>query len=152
VALASVTTATANPALQGLIDSLAPNTPTAPPSAWPPAPIVWFGLFVLFVLVAVLGLWIRKTRDRRRYLAGLRRLRRERDSERLPQLHRLLRNASAHRNPTRKTLSDADFARLIADSLEQSEPPDWVNAHYRPGPEPEIDWRQTRRLVRRWCA
>lgn len=152
MAVASVTAAAANPALQGLIESLAPNTPPTPPPAWPPAPIVWIGLVVLFVLLAYAVYWTRRTRERRRYLRTLRQLRRDRDSERLLKLHRLLRNASAYRDPSRKSLTDADFARLVADSLRQPEPPAWVNAHYRPGPAPDIDWRQAKRLVRRWCV
>lgn len=152
MAVALVTTATANPALQGLIESLAPNTPPAPPSPWPPAPIVWIGLAVLAVLIALVVARVWKTRERRRYLGALRRLQRRNDSERLLRLHRLLRNASARQDPAYKSLSDADFARLVADSLNQSEPPAWVNAHYRPEPTPDVDWRQARQLVRRWCA
>ena len=152
MAAAPVTGTTVNPALQGLIESLAPNTPPAPPSYWPPAPIVWIGLAVLAVLIALVVARAWKTRERRRYLGALRRLQRQNDSEYLPQLHRLLRNACAQQDPTRRSLSDADFARLVADSLQQSEPPAWVNAHYRPEPTPDVDWRQARRLVRRWCA
>lgn len=152
MALAPLTAATANPALQGLIESLAPNTPPAPPSAWPPAPIVWIVAAFAVIALAAVAYWIWKTRVRRRYLSSLRALQRHTDGEYLQPLHRLLRNASAHQDPVNKSLSDADFARLIAENLQQTNPPEWVNAHYRPGPTPDVDWRQARRLVRRWCA
>lgn len=140
-----------DPALQGLIDSLAANTPPAPPSAWPPPPLVWLLGIVLLVVIGMAVFYFLRTRNRRAYLKALKKVRLSGGVRQSMLLHHLLRNASAQRNPANASLSDEDFARLICDTLNQPQPPAWVNAHYRPEPQAKPDWQQAGQLIRRWC-
>lgn len=140
-----------DPALQGLIDSLAANAPPAAPSAWPPPPLVWLLGFVLLVVIVMVALYFRRTRARRVYLKALKKVRLTGGARQSILLHNLLRNAAAHRNPTNASLSDDDFARLICDTLNQPQAPAWVNAHYRPEPQAKPNWQQASQLIRRWC-
>ena len=142
----------ADPALASLLAELEENTAPAAPGFWPPAPVVW--LSVILVLAAVVaGVWLwRRGRTRRRCLLALKTLQREPDAERqLQQLHIVLRNAAAQRTPAHKTESAAAFAQLVRSTLNRTEVPAWVNAHYRPDARVEIDWREPRTLIKRWC-
>ncbi len=140
-----------DPALQGLIDSLAANTPPSAPSAWPPPPVVWLLGIVLLVVIGMAVFYFLRTRNRRAYLKALKKVRQTGGARQSILLHNLLRNAAAHRNPTNASLSDDDFARLICDTMNQSQAPAWVNAHYRPEPQAKPDWQQASQLIRRWC-
>ncbi len=104
-------------------------------------------------LVAATGVFLWRTRHRRRYLRALKTLRRRPATPgTLADLHRLLRNAAARRDPALRAASDTVFAERAAAELARSEPPAWLNAHYRPDASVTVDWRDARRLIRRWCA
>lgn len=141
-----------DPALATLLEQLEANAAPAAPGFWPPAPVYWLSVMVL-VVALVAGIWLwRRGRMRRRCLSALKRLQREPKGERqLQQLHILLRNAAVQRAGTHKTESATDFAKLVRATLGRAEPPVWVNAHYRPDARVEIDWREPRTLIKRWC-
>lgn len=141
-----------DPALATLLEQLEANAAPSAPGFWPPAPVYWLSVMVL-VVALVAGIWLwRRGRMRRRCLAALKRLQREPKGERqLQQLHILLRNAAAQRAGIHKTESAIDFAKLVRATLGRAEPPGWVNAHYRPDARVEIDWREPRTLIKRWC-
>lgn len=140
-----------DPALQALVDSLAGNVPPAPPGFWPPPPLVWLTLALVLLLLALGCYGWYRGRVRRRYLRALNQLRRTGGRQALTRLHALLRNAAARRDGQAASLSEDEFARRVADTLGREEAPPWVNAHYRPQAGVKIDWRQARRLIRRWC-
>jgi len=142
-----------DPALATLLAELEVNTAPGAPGFWPPAPVYWLSVIVL-VAAIVAGVWLwRRGRMRRRCLLALKTLQQEPDAERqLQQLHVLLRNAAAQRAPTHKTESAPAFAQLVRTTLNRAEVPAWVNAHYRPNTHVEIDWREPRTLIKRWCS
>lgn len=140
-----------DPALQGLIDKLAANTPPAPPSAWPPPPLAWLAIAVLLIVVAALVFYLWRTRERRTYLKTLNKVRQKSGPRQALLLHNLLRNAAARQDPANASLDDEAFARLVAETLHQTQAPAWVNAHYRPGPPVTPDWQQAKILIQRWC-
>ncbi|WP_164743970.1 DUF4381 domain-containing protein [Saccharospirillum alexandrii] len=142
----------ADPALASLLAELEGNTAPAAPGFWPPAPVYWLSL-ILVLAAVVAGVWLwRRGRMRRRCLLALKTLQQEPDAERqLQQLHILLRNAAAQRTPALKTESAPAFAQLVRSTLNRAEVPAWVNAHYRPDARVEIDWREPRTLIKRWC-
>lgn len=123
------------------------NAPPPPPSFWPPAWPVW--LIVLVTLTTALLAWRhwRRTKRRRRFLRALRRLKRRPAQSRLRLLHALLRNAGG---VSMRQMSSVDFAQAVARTLGKTKPPAWVNAHYRRRTV-RINWRDARRLIRRWC-
>lgn len=141
-----------DPALATLLEQLEANAAPTAPGFWPPAPVYWLGAIALLaVLIAGIWLW-RRGRMRRRCLLALKRLQREPNGERqLQQLHILLRNAAAQRASTDKTESASAFAQRVRTALGRAEAPAWVNAHYRPDVRVEIDWREPRTLIKRWC-
>lgn len=141
-----------DPALATLLAQLEANTAPAAPGFWPPAPVYWLGVIAL-IIALIAGIWLwRRGRMRRRCLAALNSLRQEPDAERqLQQLHILLRNAAAQSASTHKTESAPAFAQLVRTTLNRTEVPAWVNAHYRPNARVEIDWREPRTLIKRWC-
>lgn len=125
---------------------LANSAPTAP-SVWPPAWPFWvLGLAVIAALLA-LRYYRRTSARRRHYLSALRQLKKRPPQSRLRLLHALLRNAGGAQV---RQMNAQAFADFVAQSLEQSAAPAWVNAHYRPRPV-RINWRDARRLIRRWC-
>ncbi|WP_157954458.1 DUF4381 family protein [Saccharospirillum mangrovi] len=134
--------------LSVLTAQLLANAPPAAPSLWPPAWPVW--ALALSLLLTLLAGWFyrRKTARRRRYLRALRQVKRQSAQRRLRQLHALLRNAGGAEV---RRLSAAEFAQAVAQTLGQQQPPAWVNAHYRRRAE-RVNWRDVRRLIRRWCA
>lgn len=141
-----------DPALDTLLAQLEANVAPSAPGFWPPAPVYW--LSVVAVVAAMIGgIWLwRRGRMRRRCLSALKRLRQEPNGERqLQQLHILLRNAAAQRAGFHKTESAPAFAKLVCTTLGRAEPPAWVNAHYQPDARVEIDWREPRTLIKRWC-
>lgn len=141
-----------DPALATLLAELEANAAPAAPGFWPPAPVYWLGVVALVVVLsASIWLW-RRGRMRRRCLSALKRLQQEPKGERqLQQLHILLRNAAAQRADSHKTESAPAFATLIGATLGRADPPAWVNAHYRPDARVEINWREARTLIKRWC-
>lgn len=142
-----------DPALATLLAELEANAAPAAPGFWPPAPVYWLSVIVLIVAI-VAGVWLwRRGRMRRRCLSALKTLQQEPDAERqLQQLHILLRNAAAQRAPAHKTESAPAFAQRVRSTLNRTEVPAWVNAHYRPDAQVEIDWREPRTLIKRWCS
>ena len=150
--MASTLNATANPAMVELLEQLAPNMAPAEASIWPLAPLYWVLLLVLVAVLASLVWWFWQGRRKRRYLKVIKRLAKVEDSTRqLQQLHALLRNAAAIAQPANKSLSDRRFAELVTQTLERTETPAWVNAHYRPNPTAQQALADADQLVRRWC-
>lgn len=150
--MAPALSAQPNPAMAELLGQLAPNMEPAEANIWPLAPLYWGGLLLLIAAVAALVWWYWRGRRQRRYLKVVKRLASVQDATRqLQQLHALLRNAAALQDPTNKSLSDGRFAELVTRTLERSETPPWVNAHYRPNPSTEQALADADRLVRRWC-
>lgn len=150
--MAPALSAQPNPAMAELLGQLAPNMEPAEASIWPLAPLYWGVLLLFIALLAVLGWWFWRGRRQRRYLSVVKRLAGVQDTTcQLQQLHAVLRNAAALQDPANKSLSDRRFAELVTQTLERTETPTWVNAHYRPNPTTGQALADADRLVRRWC-
>ncbi|PTY38825.1 hypothetical protein BGP77_10225 [Saccharospirillum sp. MSK14-1] len=133
--------------LNRLSEQLLANTAPPAPSAWPPPWPVW-ALGVLLVGALLAGWYYRhRSKRQRHYLKALRHLKKRPPQSRLRLLHALLRNAGGAQV---RQLSAEAFAEQVARTLGQSTAPAWVNAHYRPRTV-RINWRDARRLIRRWC-
>ncbi len=141
-----------DPALATLLAELEANAAPVAPGFWPPAPVYWLSV-ILLVAVIVAGAWLwRRRRMRRRCLLALKTLQQEPNGARqLQQLHIVLRNAAAQHAPAHRTESAPAFAQLVRTTLNRNDVPAWVNAHYRPDSHVEIDWREPRTLIKRWC-
>ncbi|WP_037338474.1 DUF4381 domain-containing protein [Saccharospirillum impatiens] len=141
-----------DPALASLLAQLEANAAPAVPGAWPLAPVYWLSVIALAAGIVLAALLWRKGRMRRRCLVALKTLQREPDTARqLQQLHAVLRNAAAQQSPAHKTESAPVFAQRVRATLNRADVPVWVNAHYRPDARVEIDWREARTLIKRWC-
>lgn len=133
--------------LTQLSAQLLANAAPRAPSAWPPAWPIWaLGLGLIAAGLALLY-YRRASARRRRFLHALRQLKKRPPQSRLRLLHALLRNAGGSQV---RQLNAQAFADHVAQSLGRSTAPAWVNAHYRPRTV-RIDWRDARRLIRRWC-
>lgn len=133
--------------LSQLSQQLLANTMPSAPSVWPPAWPVWALALMLFIAVMASWYYRRTSARRRHYLKALRQLKKRPPQSRLRLLHALLRNAGGAQV---RQLNAEAFADCVAQTLGQASAPAWVNAHYRPR-SVRINWRDARRLVRRWC-
>ncbi|MHA7880600.1 MAG: DUF4381 family protein [Saccharospirillum sp.] len=151
--MATALNAPANPALAELLGQLAPNMAPAEAGVWPLAPLYWLLLGLVVGLLGAITWWFWRHRQRRRFARALKRLARIDDPARqLQQLHALLRNAAGLRDPAWRSLSDRAFGQAIAAELGLEQPPAWVNAHYRPDPQPGSAFVDADQLLRRWCT
>jgi len=133
--------------LSQLSGQLLANSAPQAPSAWPPAWPFWVLVLVLIAALLALLVYLRTSARRRRYLKALRQLKKRPPQSRLRLLHALLRNAGGAQV---RHLNAQAFADLVTQTLGQSVAPAWVNAHYRRRTV-RINWRDARRLIRRWC-
>lgn len=133
--------------LSQLSAQLLANSAPPAPSAWPPAWPFWVLALLLIAALVLLVVYLRTSARRRHYLKALRQLKKRPPQSRLRLLHALLRNAGGARV---RQLNAQAFADVIAQTLGQSAAPAWVNAHYRRRTV-RINWRDARRLIRRWC-
>lgn len=137
-------------ALEPLLNSLASNAAPEAPSIWPLAPGYWL-IVILFVALAVSALrwwwrW-RRTRPIWRQLKGIEQM--DDPHQQLLSLHQFLRALLIRYHGLNANLSDTEFAQRIEQTL-PGKTYQWVNAHYQPSLDVNIDWQDIHRVVERW--
>lgn len=149
--MASLSLMASQAAIQQLLSELVGNDLPVAPSFWPPAPLYWL-LLIFGLTVAGLLLWRWwHYRDLKRALKQLSDLQNIADTQSQPLLlHSLLRAATVHWQVAPAGQPPDQFAELIKNTLNITQLPAWVNAHYSAQPSASIDWQQAQQLLHAW--
>lgn len=133
-----------------LLEQLAPNDPITVVSAWPLAFGYWIVLILsLALLTAVIFYW-RRTQKIRFYLKQLKAIRQSTSLRQCSDVHLLLRKILQDHSVSLASCNDKQFGQYIMTTLQTSELPNWVNAHYRVNEQPKLPWPDIKKLIKHW--
>lgn len=133
-----------------LLKQLAPNDPITAVSAWPLAIGYWL-IFILSLATIAGGIFYwRRTQKIRFYLKQLKAIRQSTSRTQNNDVHLLLRKILQDHSVLLASCNDKQFAQYIMSTLQTSEQPNWVNAHYRVNESPKLPWAEIKKLIKHW--
>ena len=133
-----------------LLEQLAPNDPLGAISVWPLAVGYWIVLaFLICIIAGCFFYWLGSKRVR----LNLKRLRAIKQSPILLQcneVHLLLRKILQSHSAALASCNENEFSHYVMNSLNITEPPVWLNAHYRLQETPTMQWADIQKLIKQW--
>ena len=133
-----------------LLKQLAPNDPITAVSAWPLAIGYWIIFILSLATIAGVIFYWRRTRKIRFYLKQLKAIRLSTSRTQCSDVHQLLRKILQDHSVSLASCNDKQFALHIMSTLQTSELPNWVNAHYRVNEQPKLPWAEVKNLIKLW--
>ncbi|MFQ3229406.1 DUF4381 domain-containing protein [Reinekea sp.] len=133
-----------------LLEQLAPNDPITVVSPWPLAIGYWIVLIIALALFTAFIFYWRRTQKLRTYLKQLKTIRRSKSLTQCSDVHLLLRKVLQNHSVTLASCNDKQFSQYILSTLQTTELPAWVNAHYRDNQQPTLPWSEIKQLVKLW--